>query len=1039
MSFLGMDPAGVRGLAAALSACASEVESIVPLVAEAEALCDLPTNTQGPLRQIATDCTAMAAAVTSAADEFEAFEIEIDLMIVESPEAQAVVRAQDELDRLSDMAEDGRISKNDPRIDEAMRTLAAAEAAVAAAASAAVPSIEHPASLSDAALADAINGWAGTDNDPLLDGLLREQDNRIEPEGGWVTLGQFNVTRSLFADRAHNGPTALNPNDPIGAELADILEGEGYLPAQAEEIAAGLRARYPGIEVRDYEGYKHLIDNAHLILGAAADGGQPTLDDFLDSGGEHGISTVVGLNGDLYDAGLDSIETYAGFEGVEVTDQMVTDIFAFAQRRGLDTSTAAQMYFGISVVDPPAGESAVAVAAPLIREQSVIIDLEQRAADAMAGLPTLTDQLDDSEWSHGVLHYYTAPGQRSSWDYRPDLNGDGIPDVDAELDHIDADQVRRLNEEIRAAISDVEATAPPAQVLANQKEYIAALKQVQNGVSLISLGYEAEHYTDDQLRVFATLSDHQDELIDLVAPGWGSEYDGTATLPILHNDFLLANVDPYDGTNLIAESDGHLVMANGASPISLAEIERVLEIYESQQGGPPGTALIISPALASAFRSLLRDPELIEALAPRDSNDLFAHPESLASVDLFFNPSRAASRDFAAMVLAPYEDQIDTIRNGSVDGEQNRQDYIEFVTALRDDPNVPKLVVEAAELAIANGYTDARFIDQLHIALDAVGASQIPILSELADLTNAGLYYVVDQDVVNGTVSLGGLVPLAGSGIVAARYSDEVVDAIDALADGKVALDAGVLRNTTNGDVVLRLDGGATVVLPPGASIANPSALPSYDRVLNLAPATPSGATLRADGLTTEQNKYFRQAIDNAPTAAAADAARYARYVAASPALGRTPLSQADWLATITPARTGRQLEPVGRAAVGDFYDVQLVDNNAVNRVEETIGGVTTRPDSVHVELVHEHKHLSGQTQVVYLTDQVEAQIQLAKQTDKDYVLSISSDNVDLANGQPRPSRTIKGDHVQVVFVDPATQTVSHIWDFDNKIWVEAY
>ncbi len=86
-----------------------------------------------------------------------------------------------------------------------------------------------------------------------------------------------------------------------------------------------------------------------------------------------------------------------------------------------------------------------------------------------------------------------------------------------------------------------------------------------------------------------------------------------------------------------------------------------------------------------------------------------------------------------------------------------------------------------------------------------------------------------------------------------------------------------------------------------------------------------------------------------------------------------------------------------------------------------------TRPDSISDDYVHEHKHLSGENQVVYLTEQMRTQRAQARATGRTHIVSISSDNADLANGTPRPSGPM-AKNSDIYYVDPASGKVTHRW-----------
>gem|GEM_PF-3411370 len=973
-----------------------------------------------------------------------------------------------ELRRLSALAEQGAISDNDPRIDEASRALrkqisrqvapgdvAAVMHSVIGGATGqqAIRRVNPPSRtasspygdphlMSDAQLHAAIMNWPGTDNDPLLDGLVRERNSRTTPEGGWDGLGQARVTWEVFGARGNGQTAALNTDDAIGVELAAHLEAEGFEPEHAEEIAAGIRTRFPGIEIRDYEGFAHAIRTGWTINeDANAAGRDPSPEDFFDLAAEYGIDTVTGLNSDLYNSGREAIAVYADMEGVRVTDQMVADIFAYAQLHGTETAYAAQIYFGLDLMELPPDVDGTKITDPLVAEQGLIIDLETRTIDAMNGLSGLVKEYENSNWRLATNDWISLSPSEREW-RGIDTNGDGISEAPPGVGDMSREAFDSLDAILRDAAVELQETAPTQQAVQQQVNYVTALRFVQNNASLIGHGVEVDPNTPAQTATLTLLSAHQDEIVGLLSPEYDADLD-LWILPTMLTD-QTAGIDTYDGTDYF--STNQQVSISGE--VSLSEIERILAIYDSQQTAPPGVDRIISPGLARAFRALLADPELIAAIAPRDTDDTFSEPTTLHAVDLVHNPGQAIDRDFVATVLAPYQDEIDAIKNGQTpDGERNRSDYEKFVQDLSDDPTVPKLVIEAAELALSKGYTDERFIDQLHVALDVIGALPIPIVSELADLTNAGLYAVVDRDAVNAGISLAGLAPVAGSVIVAARYTDEAIDLARALDNGDITTVFGAtMKNTSGVPVAVRFDDGYVRIVAPGERFVDFRVLQDPTPVLRGAPNMVPNTTLRADGLTTDQASYFRRQIDNATSAQAADAARYARYMTSRNNLGKVVKSQDEWLILRSQAEAnrvaGKANEAMGRNAVSEYTGIDLVDNDVGDIVRYTDeAGTPTRPDSVSPEIVHEHKNLAGQKTVVYNTAQIRAQRELAVAEGQDMIVSISRENADLANGIPRPSSNLKpndllDEQLEVLFVDPVTGSVTHEWDFLNRVWV---
>ena len=153
--------------------------------------------------------------------------------------------------------------------------------------------------------------------------------------------------------------------------------------------------------------------------------------------------------------------------------------------------------------------------------------------------------------------------------------------------------------------------------------------------------------------------------------------------------------------------------------------------------------------------------------------------QTLADVQQAAGFEEDVARDLAAHLLAilePYADDIDISRKGEIDGTRVDGDLRAFIEQASEDPTVPRRVIEAAQLALDEGFTDASLLAALHLGLDLVGATEIPVISQIADGVNAGLYVAIDRDYLNAGISLIGV---AATGTVALRNSARIGELAD--------------------------------------------------------------------------------------------------------------------------------------------------------------------------------------------------------------------------------------------------------------------
>ncbi|KQY87320.1 hypothetical protein ASD24_05515 [Paenibacillus sp. Root52] len=131
---------------------------------------------------------------------------------------------------------------------------------------------------------------------------------------------------------------------------------------------------------------------------------------------------------------------------------------------------------------------------------------------------------------------------------------------------------------------------------------------------------------------------------------------------------------------------------------------------------------------------------------------------------------------------------------------------------------------------------------------------------------------------------------------------------------------------------------------------------------------------LNKNGLTTEQEKHFRNKIDAAEARGdknAAVDARYERHIQKQKNLGKKPLPRDKWDAAYknlkNSSQRGAAEEVKGRKALEDQLGRKIENNNEALVIEyKSSEGVDTRPDSIGrnkegaIDLVHDHKHKTG-------------------------------------------------------------------------------
>ena len=576
-----------------------------------------------------------------------------------------------------------------------------------------LPDWSDPENLTDAELYWSLQNWPGTDNDPLLDGLIDEFNNRAEPEGGWLSLGQHRVVTANFGAAAFDANAVLHPHDRIGQDLVDFLADAGFDAESAEIIAASLRAQFPGDEIALQQG----LDAAIEQLAGSPDQADPlgAFRETLDSAGEE---AVFDLNVDFFGAARESSEAAAFLADVELTDQALADIITFAVANGITVAAAAGHYFGVDRMAPSGDGSSDNLFHADVHEIEVRIQQEEATLEAL-------QRLHDFDYENATIA--AAIGQ---WAPNPEFAT--IHGGQADFASHDVDWAQMAAEahgttnlaEILELVSFVEAEGSDEN-LASTQAFIETLKgnQFVSYLAANELGLDP-------------LSAEQIELLENL-----QTYDGALT--------ALGGVAPA-----------------GSDSWDPAFIESWLEDPHFGHGGrrDEGTAMA-SPEFVALLEKLLADPQLLEILRDRESSDLFSDFASADSYALDFGRLESApDRQLLSQILEPFSAQID----GNGDNVRTPDDYAEFAQWAIDNPaaGIPRVVIEAAQAAASEHFTDRNVIDDLHLLLDVVGTTEIPFLSQAADAVNAGLYLTVDQDYVNAGISAVGI---AAVGVVALR------------------------------------------------------------------------------------------------------------------------------------------------------------------------------------------------------------------------------------------------------------------------------
>ena len=151
-------------------------------------------------------------------------------------------------------------------------------------------------------------------------------------------------------------------------------------------------------------------------------------------------------------------------------------------------------------------------------------------------------------------------------------------------------------------------------------------------------------------------------------------------------------------------------------------------------------------------------------------------------------------------------------------------------------------------------------------------------------------------------------------------------------------------------------------------------------------------------------------------------------------------LPQAQWRAqaeqNLVNQRDGAVREAQARDGLSAHLERPIDNGNASGTVLERDG---TRPDSHgrnandETDLVHDHKHLGGENQVVCNSDQFSAQRGLVQAPGPGHVVTISSDRPNL-NGNPptpRPSGPLAESKSTIHYTD-SNGNVTHTWTLDD-------
>ncbi|WFA85694.1 hypothetical protein [Paenibacillus amylolyticus] len=207
---------------------------------------------------------------------------------------------------------------------------------------------------------------------------------------------------------------------------------------------------------------------------------------------------------------------------------------------------------------------------------------------------------------------------------------------------------------------------------------------------------------------------------------------------------------------------------------------------------------------------------------------------------------------------------------------------------------------------------------------------------------------------------------------------------------------------------------------------------------------------INKQGLTLEQEQYFRQKIDEAKSRGdqkAADDARYERYCAEKKSIGEKPLDRNKWDIINERLRKnrerGREEELKGRKALKEYLGRELEDNNADEIVTyKSSEGHVTRPDSIgrnekgEIDLVHDHKHKTGgDDQIVHNDSQIRAEREMLQTKNGRHIVTISSDKpaLDSSPPKPRPSGPL-GEKSEIYYVDPKTGDITRKWQPNPRL-----
>jgi hypothetical protein len=212
----------------------------------------------------------------------------------------------------------------------------------------------------------------------------------------------------------------------------------------------------------------------------------------------------------------------------------------------------------------------------------------------------------------------------------------------------------------------------------------------------------------------------------------------------------------------------------------------------------------------------------------------------------------------------------------------------------------------------------------------------------------------------------------------------------------------------------------------------------------------PPAEKLGKDGLTDDQRAEFRNKIDNPPEGQTADDMRFERYKQRLRNQGRAdeleePNLREKWDASKERLEANRERgaeqEDNGREALKKAIGRPDLRNNNAGEVEqatfkdpETGKDVTTRPDSIatnekgEVDVVHDHKDLSGKEKVVYDTEQMRAERKMITASDGKHYVTVSSNEPNLTGSPPvpRPSAPL-AEKSTIIYSDQGGQP-THQW-----------